>query len=582
MSEQPVIVNKLSWRDLCPWTIIFKCLPVAISVPVIAWALVGLVLTPMGWIVAESVCLNDQIRSENTAIAELAERNRSPYRSVFHATHEGTGYLNIFGAKLSGPRVVFEQTIKPFQELFKSRGSLWEFLYLILGCLWSLAVWSFAGLAICRTALLRLTRDEVLSLDDSFDFAVEKFKDGIGAVGLPLLAVAGLCIPAGLIGLLMGFDFGVMLAGLAWFILLAIGLLICLLLIGLMFGWPLMIASVSAEGQNSFDAMTRAYAYVFQRPLHYIGYCIVAMLFGGLCWLVVSNVTDRVVETSYWAASWGANAFDGDRIDVIRDEQLLLPAEEEISVPDVTFEKDAERATGSSETGQRETGNGLPDAGIFGSRLSAAVAANIGPASAVQTPRTRQDGNEGGAQIATPQDEPRQADPRVVPQTDPQLAEPQADREQTPQTPGVRPAIGASSQQEGGGLGGEIQLPRPKEPEDVNFDLDNEDPDKVSSTLYAGQKMIGFWNGIARTLAAAFIYGLFWCMASAIYLLLRKDVDETEMDEIYMVDERRTYDLPPLKSDEHGIPTVQTPVPVDDPTRTGSETDTNNERNDGE
>ena len=55
-------------------------------------------------------------------------------------------------------------------------------------------------------------------------------------------------------------------------------------------------------------------------------------------------------------------------------------------------------------------------------------------------------------------------------------------------------------------------------------------------------------------------------MAGAVYLLLRKDVDDTEMDEIYIVDERRTYDLPPLKSDEQGVPQVQKPTPVDEET----------------
>ena len=53
-------------------------------------------------------------------------------------------------------------------------------------------------------------------------------------------------------------------------------------------------------------------------------------------------------------------------------------------------------------------------------------------------------------------------------------------------------------------------------------------------------------------------------MMSAVYLLLRKDVDDTEMDEIYMVDERRTYELPPLKTDDKGIPQVQKPEPVEE------------------
>ena len=53
-------------------------------------------------------------------------------------------------------------------------------------------------------------------------------------------------------------------------------------------------------------------------------------------------------------------------------------------------------------------------------------------------------------------------------------------------------------------------------------------------------------------------------MASAIYLLLRKDVDDTEMDEISVVNQQRTYELPPLKTDENGIPQVQTPTPKEE------------------
>ena len=79
--------------------------------------------------------------------------------------------------------------------------------------------------------------------------------------------------------------------------------------------------------------------------------------------------------------------------------------------------------------------------------------------------------------------------------------------------------------------------------------------------MYAGRSAINFWNAVVKSLAAAFLHGLFWCLASAIYLLLRKDVDQTEMDEIYLIDEKRTYTLPPLQSDENGIPQVRRPEP---------------------
>jgi len=174
--------------------------------------------------------------------------------------------------------------------------------------------------------------------------------------------------------------------------------------------------------------MTRAYAYVFQRPLNYLMYAVIAMLFGGFCWLIVAWLSGAVEELGYWSTSWGANLSSSDtisRIDLIR---------------------------GVTDNVVAETENG--------------VAAEV-------------------------------------------------------------------RQQASGSLG-------------------------------FAQDSIKFWNGMIRTLAVAFLYGLFWCMASAIYLLLRKDVDDTEMDEIYIVDERRTYELPPLKSDENGVPQVQTPTPTDE------------------
>ena len=79
-----------------------------------------------------------------------------------------------------------------------------------------------------------------------------------------------------------------------------------LLLLGVLFGWPLMWATISAEGTDSFDALSRSYAYTFQRPLHYLFYAIVAGFIGWLGWLLVQNFAAGVVWMGYWAAGWGA------------------------------------------------------------------------------------------------------------------------------------------------------------------------------------------------------------------------------------------------------------------------------------
>lgn len=415
MNEQPVVVQKVSWWDLCPWTIIFKTLPVATGVTALALALLGTMATPMGWLASEKLFVNQDVL-EDLAVMEMVQVNRSPWRSLFPSFEEDPRAISIAGVRLSGPRLVFEQLARPFQYLFSTDLSVREFLYFLVGCLWTIAVWSFVGVAIARVCILHLTRNEPVPLDDAFEFAMDKFTTTAGAIGIPLLAVAALCIPGFLLGLLMGFDIGAVLVSLLWFVALAIGAAIALLLLGLLFGWPLMVASVAAEGQNSFDAMTRSYAYTFQRPVQYAFYMLIAVVFGGFCWLLVMQLATAVTELGWWATSWGANVANGNRIADLQGVGETIDA----------------------------AGNPIERSGAFG------VAVN----------------------------------------------------------------------------------------------------------------MIQFWNQVLMTLAASFMYALFWCLASAVYLLLRKDVDETEMDEVYQVDEKRTYELPPLKSDENGIPQVQTPVPV--------------------
>ena len=410
MTEQPVIVQKISWINLCPWTLIFKTFPIASGAGVLAFALLGVLLSPMGWIVSEKIFLDD-VLNRSAQLNEIVENNGSPYRSVFApASSTDSVSLEVSGGALNGPHLVFRQIERPFEFIFSSEVSLKEFIYLVFGGIWTVLVWSFAGLAISRISLLRLTRNERVGVDEGFAFAKGNWKTAVGAIGIPLLAVLLLCIPGALIGLLMNFEFGAFLAAVVWVFVLLFGGLSALLLLGLMFGWPLMVASVGCEGQNSFDAMTRGYAYTFQRPFHYAFYAMVAILVGSFAWFVIGGLAQGVVDMSSWSSSWGANISQPDRMNQI--------------------------------------------------------------------------------------------------------------------TAGV----------------------------DVNGD-------ELSEWGQTGHSMIQFFNASLKTLAAAFLYGLFWCMASAVYLVLRFDVDETEMDEIFLVDEKRTYQLPPLKTDSNGIPQIQTTTP---------------------
>ena len=129
----------------------------------------------------------------------------------------------------------------------------------------------------------------------------------------PLYALFGAffaAIPLALFGLLFRTDVGLVIAGACWFLPLVAGLFIAELLVGLFFGFPLMWATISAEGTDAFDALSRSYAYTYRQPLLYALYSLVAGALGMLGWLVVAIFISTIVDLGAWGVSWCG----GDRI----------------------------------------------------------------------------------------------------------------------------------------------------------------------------------------------------------------------------------------------------------------------------
>ncbi len=454
MDEPRVIVKEFSWRDVCPAFLIFRSLPMSLNITVLVLALAGVVLTPIGWLIMEGVFVGEELAA-NEEFAEIAELNRSPYKAVFPHWQSGNSMLTVLGNQLRGVELVFKAYGRSFYEAVSLEPGTRRCFYFVAGGIWTLFVWSFFGCAICRVALMRYTRDEPIGIDDAVDYAIDKFLSCFAGVLIPLLGVFALSVPLALLGLLMATNFGAALGGIVWIVVLAVAFLITLILFGLAFAWPLIISAISCEGQDSFDGMSRAFAYIFQRPLHFFCYVLLAVVFSGICWLVVSTIVQGAVNTSFWATSWGSNVGSYRTGDLSGEYQLQAASIDNAIRDDVAAGKTNLKA----QAGKKST-----DAS---------------------------------------------------------------------QSPG----------------------------------------DSTPFMLWVGRGMIQFWNGVALTLGAAFLYGMFWTIVPAIYLLLRKDLDDTEMDEIYLVDERRTFELPPLREDGDGVPQVdETPESsADDQQATGSD-----------
>ena len=78
-----------------------------------------------------------------------------------------------------------------------------------------------------------------------------------------------------------------------------------------------------------------------------------------------------------------------------------------------------------------------------------------------------------------------------------------------------------------------------------NVDALQDSTDKAGA-LAVGTNIINFLNDVVGYLVAAYTFGFFWAGSAAIYLLLRKDTDQTELDDVYMPSEEAQFELPQL------------------------------------
>lgn len=296
MAQERTAVREIIWPEVFPSVLLLSAWRVAIRFRVLIVAAVALFATRIGWQWLERVF---GIAADQAPLSALIGTSAPAVPSGLTGWLEGSPPMNAW-RDLSQP---FIAALEPLS----SRG---HFCYLTLAALWGLAIWALAGGAICRISAVELSRGEHLSLGQGLSFARKKWPSLIAAPLYPMFGVLLATIPLAILGLVSrGGNFGIAVLGLFWPLVLVAGAVMAVLLVGLLFNWPLMWPTIATEGTDSFDALSRSYAYTFQRPLRYLGYVILAAVIGLLAALLVHLFGRAVLLLSYWAVSWGG----GDR-----------------------------------------------------------------------------------------------------------------------------------------------------------------------------------------------------------------------------------------------------------------------------
>ncbi|HEY2785385.1 MAG TPA: hypothetical protein VGJ05_10450 [Fimbriiglobus sp.] len=322
------------------WTNLFRCFTVALDPKKLAAAAAGILVMTFGWWVL-SRCFDPGPAPDpkNYADAgedgarkfvqdyaqwkvrdELAGRDGGKLRTMPWYEYRGRNpYL--FATEISGsPSATwFDETWKyvkeqlpvlaeplnklilPVIKIVDPHATFATRVYLLLVIIWGVATWGFFGGVITRIAAVQLTGKDRTTLAQAVRFVYNRYWSYVLSPIVPIGVVAAIAIALMVFGFVALIPIaGDVLYGLGFPLLLLGGLIMAVLLVGLV-GYPLMFPTLSVEGSDTFDALSRAYNYVFQAPWQYLWNCIVALAYGVVVTFFVVLMGSLTVYLAKWA-----------------------------------------------------------------------------------------------------------------------------------------------------------------------------------------------------------------------------------------------------------------------------------------
>lgn len=366
MADGPHETPGLDIRRVFLWTDIFRCFQVALDPRKLLVAAVGILLMSLGWHLLSRAFYrdapnpNDDSRYTATAVQRSKSGEKKPdgsdYTTADYAAEGARRYeedlkqwrvlhdlagpngrlrtlpwyeyrgenpfllltrlvggtsvdiLTAVKQFLSGTVPVLVEPLRklllPVVMLIHPNASVGTRLYLLLCLLWNVAVWAFCGGVITRIAAVQFAGKERISLTQAVRFVASRYSSYLLSPVVPLGVIAVIVLAMLLYGLVAMIPIlgDLILYGLGMPLVILGGIAIAVLLVGLV-GYPLMYPTVSAEGSDTFDALSRSYNYVFQAPWHYLWYNLVAILYGAAVVFFVVFMGSLVVYMGKWAVS---------------------------------------------------------------------------------------------------------------------------------------------------------------------------------------------------------------------------------------------------------------------------------------
>ncbi len=300
-------VREVAWLELFPWLRLTRTLGVAMKARLLLLASTGLLLTLFGWwFLGWAFKSSDDVRPLVAAYQSCVWNGDTSGVSGWLVPRDDAAGPHLAHWPALPFRDLWWKFSAPVRQFFSSSTTFVGGIFLLLCTLWALAVWAIFGGAIARSAALAIGREQNQPIGESLRFATSKWGAYVAAPLMPLIGALLVGVPLMIAGWIMRSDLGAAALGGMWPVMLLGGLLITVFLLGLFFGWPLLFASISTEATDSFDAVSRTYSYVQQRPWQYLWYAVVATVLSWFGALLADNFASAVIHFTHWMVSVGS------------------------------------------------------------------------------------------------------------------------------------------------------------------------------------------------------------------------------------------------------------------------------------
>ena len=320
MADEAQTIRSINWREVFPFTHLFRAFRIAVHPSKLLLALAALLLIYAGGRVLDGVWV-EKYKAQpyefgyNPTLRTVQDRLDMGSRGIFisffefevarvNDVAESVLENNWFGGGRTTPGVF------PSIWVFLAVGPGMLFyhhpLYGLIFSAWFLLVWSLFGGAIARIAAVHVARDEKISVRQALRFSISKVLSFLFAPLIPLLIILFIAAVVAATGwvLLHIPVAGPIIMGLVFFLALLAGFIMTLVALGTLGGFNLMFPTVAVEGSDSFDAISRSFSYVFARPWKMLFYTVVAIAYGALTYLFVRLFIYVLLLMTHFSVGW--------------------------------------------------------------------------------------------------------------------------------------------------------------------------------------------------------------------------------------------------------------------------------------